>query len=125
MLNGGLLADEDEWGGSGVRAVADREDARADLAHQADPADQADPAHPADPADPAEKDDSTKTGSELVWTHVGHSLSSRPVSVLPGPDCAYRFVVSSPMACFPTASLRSMSRVAFFQLPPRAASAPA
>ncbi len=110
MLNGGLLADEDEWGGSGIRAVADREDARADLA---------------DPADPAEKDDSTKTGSELVWTHVGHSLSSQPVSVLPGPDCAYRFVVSSPMACFPTASLRSMSRVAFFKLPPRAASAPA
>ena len=113
MLNGGLLADEDEWGGSGVRAVADREDARADLAHQADP------------ADPAEKGDSTKTSSELVWTHVGHSLSSRPVSVLPDPDCAYRFVVSSPMACFPTASLRSMSRVAFFKLPPRAASAPA
>ena len=119
MLNGGLLADEDEWGGSGIRAVADREDARAD------PADPADPVHQADPADPAEKGDSTKTSSELVWTHVGHSLSSRPVSVLPGPDCAYRFVVSSPMACFPTASLRSMSRVAFFKLPPRAASAPA
>ena len=107
MLNGGLLADEDEWGGSGIRAVADREDARADQ------------------ADPADKGDSTKTGSELIWTHVGHSLSSQPVSVLPGPDCAYRFVVSSPMACFPTASLRSMSRVAFFKLPPRAASAPA
>lgn len=119
MLNGGLLADEDEWGGSGIRAVADREDARADLADLADLAD------PADPADPAEKDDSTKTGSELIWTHVGHSLSSQPVSVLPGPDCAYRFVVSSPMACFPTASLRSMSRVAFFKLPPRAASASA
>ena len=107
MLNGGLLADEDEWGGSGIRAAADREDARAEQ------------------ADPADKGVSRETGGELVWTHAGHSLSSRPVSVLPGPDCAYRFVVSSPMACFPTASLRSMSRVACFQLPPRAASAPA
>jgi len=61
--------------------------------------------------------DSTQTGSELVWTHVGHSLSSRPNSVFPGPDCAYRFVMSSPTACFSTASLRSMSRVPIFSLP--------
>jgi hypothetical protein len=33
--------------------------------------------------------------------------------------------MSSPTACFSTASLRSMSRVAFLQLPSRATSAPA
>ena len=107
MLNGSRVAGRGNWGDSGMHAAADREDARAEQ------------------ADLADKGVSRETGGELVWTHAGHSLSSRPVSVLPGPDCAYRFVVSSPMACFPTASLRSMSRVACFQLPPRAASAPA
>ena len=65
----------------------------------------------------ASQGSSKQTGTELIWTHVGHSLSSRPISVFPGPDCAYRFVMSSPTACFSTASLRSMSRVAIFSLP--------
>lgn len=30
MPNGGLLAGGDEWGGSGIRAAADRKDAQAD-----------------------------------------------------------------------------------------------
>jgi len=96
------LAGEGEWDGGGIQATMKSE------AVQGNPS------------------DSTETGSELVWTRVGHSLSSRPISVFPGPDCAYRFVMSSPTACFSTASLRSMSRVAIFPLPFRASfSAPA
>lgn len=101
MLMAACLAGGGEWDDGGIHATMKSE------AAQGNPS------------------DSTKTGSELVWTQVGHSLSSRPISVFPGPDCAYRFVMSSPTACFSTASLRSMSRVAVLQLPSRAASAPA
>ena len=93
MLNGGLLADEDDWGGSGIHAAADRETAQSTQGNSA------------------------QAGGEMIWTHAGHSLSSWAISVFPGPDCAYRFVMSSPTACFSTASLRSMSRVAIFPLP--------
>jgi hypothetical protein len=48
-----------------------------------------------------------------------------PPKTLQAPECASRFVASSPTACFSTASPRSMSRVATFPLPPRVFSAPA